>query len=465
MGKHGNLRTPKKTVSHIGKSPKREKSSQNATWKTRIPSLAWTLLSLIIGFYIGPKMERIVEPLGDTVLARIAITIFGEQWHYWLLLGLLFFAYLWADNLGYFARIPNWLKMPVLLMGLSMLIVALSYSSDILAKAFSYGSDGNQFIPFGETNQPLEKEKFDETSTPSVTYTITESITQIGGGDIFDMKNVSNEQSDYLDPGYYTEGDRLRFHLILVNTGYVTADNVLVKFDISNPNLPRVVIDSDNTDSVTDVVTVQGTADSFRFVSGSIFTSGPPDCLQLCQLDDNLFESGISFNEIWPGELNSRQIAFEIDVLPIEPMQMFADENVFEAAIASEEEWEFKNPIFVTPGESLVLKIWIRNNSDIDATDVVVQVDLGVLSTIIEPKVSITGAYGTTIEDIVTVYITDETAQRLIVSGDTYLWGPNCEEGCLMPNDLFARGLRIDRIKPGPENSILLTVATQTIGE
>lgn len=50
----------------------------------------WLVLNLFASFWYGPKLERVVEPLGDKLIARMVLFIFNPIWHFWILFLILY---------------------------------------------------------------------------------------------------------------------------------------------------------------------------------------------------------------------------------------------------------------------------------------------------------------------------------------------------------------------------------------
>ncbi len=78
-------------------------------------NILWFGLNILASFWYGPKLERVVEPLGDKLIARMVTFIFNPIWHFWILFLILYL-------IAFFILNNPKRKFPVILLALILLL-------------------------------------------------------------------------------------------------------------------------------------------------------------------------------------------------------------------------------------------------------------------------------------------------------------------------------------------------------
>lgn len=139
-------------------------------------------------------------------------------------------------------------------------------------------------------------------------------------GNIMDGGNRTVRKVDWEDPIAADPGQIIEFRVRVVNTGEVTANNVVVKAQLQSSDAKamtaKAVVSAANADSVSDTATVNVSGNRGQqlvYLPGHALKWGP-GCTNGCPLPDNIAIEGVNVGNVELGESNSLQVTFKATV-------------------------------------------------------------------------------------------------------------------------------------------------------
>lgn len=147
------------------------------------------------------------------------------------------------------------------------------------------------------------------------------------GGEFFDGGNRTQRLVDWQDPIPANPGDVIEFRVKVVNDGTARAENTSVRVEFptvdSTTLTPRAFISGSGASEVSDAATVNVTGSvpqGFSYIGGHARMFGPGcNGADGCPLPDGIAVHGVTIGAVDPGETNSFQVAFKVNVTNQQP--------------------------------------------------------------------------------------------------------------------------------------------------
>lgn len=284
---------------------------------------------------------------------------------------------------------------------------------------------------------------------------VTASGADFAGGNIVDAKNVSDGNPSYIDPVSADQGDTVRIRLQVINLGSEAANNTTVSYNLSNPQSPTASIVADGVGQKSDYVNVNPSGSSLDFVEGSGKKYGP-SCPSGCGVSDDIVAGGINLGTVQPGDANSYQLSIEALVVGVPTgggsSASFRSGNIFDGGVTG---ITWADPVTANPGQVVEFRVMVINDGDEPATNTTVRaVFPSNPSNPIVPTAYVAAEGVSQITDTFTINVSNGSNQKLNYwEGHAIKWGPGCQNGCSLPDNIYVEGINIGTVQPGAQNS------------